>query len=403
MKTTLFTLLLLIASCTYTKNEAEFSINSNPKPEIHLYMEDEILAFLEKDDISYDEKQYTFTISATIIDNPNDTTFFTEKAEIKLHGGSTIKYKKKSIAIDLKDNRKYFNFPYDTDEFFLITMAEDTGYIRNLIGYTTLRELGLFNNHFEMVHIYMNDIYKGIYLIVEKTQNAIQNNKGGISTIFRRNYGPLFEFSYSASHLNDSEVETERSRLQSVYDVVGKFTGRALRDSLHSLIDIPQYCRWLALNTVFKNGDYLDELFFYQQDVDGNKQFKINAWDYDDLFNPPHWGNDYTTSLIYCNEDPLDVAIGSDSTLYDIFKQELNSIVNSTLTDTYLQNLKQFLSEYVQSEFSNPSVSDIMNNFSSSSETAEEELSMLIDFRFNEIFYRRDSIRTVLFNETENR
>lgn len=396
MKLIIVLCFLVLCGCSYTVEKNDSVLKNSSKSQIYLYMEETVVEFLQKEGATHADKEVVFNIEAKVIDEKNETIEVKSNAEVKIHGESTIKYRRKSLALDLKDDQMYFNFPYETDEFFLIAMMEDTGYIRNIIGYTVLSDLDLFQNHFEMIHLYFNDIYQGLYLLVEKTHHAIENNKGGVSTVFRRNYGPEFYHKASASHMTETGIDRERKRLQSIYEITSKLSGRAYRDSLYKLIDVPQYCRWLAVNTLLKNGDYLDEVFFYQQDIRNSKQFKINAWDYDDIFNPPHGGHDYENSLIYCDEDPLDKKIGEDSLLYDVFKKELNEIVNTVFTDEYVASLKKLLLEYVAEEFLSMSVSHVMNNFSSNPENAKMELELLVDMRMSQLIYRRDSLRHAL-------
>jgi len=383
---------IFLTGCIYTEENHSDIISA--KSELHLYMDQDVFDFLEKEDAERTDKDYSFRIKVSILDNTYNTTYVVDNAEVKIHGESTIKYKKKSLALDIQESRLFFDFPYRTDEFFLVAMAEDAGYIHNVIGYSMAKEVGLFPAHFEMVHVYMNDIYRGLYLLTEKMQHGIQNNIGGISTIYRRNYGPNFNFKYSSPDLSEQDVSNEKKRLLSIYEIVDSYSGRALRDSLGELIDIPMYCRWLAVNAILRNGDYLDEVFFYKQN--GSERYLVAGWDYDDIFKPPHGNNDFETSLIYCNEDPLDEAIGNDSILYDIFLNEYEKLVTNVLSDSYIAQMKKTVEDVVLSEFNNSLVADRMNNFSTSSEAAYQELKMLIDSRFSEITYRRDSLRIAL-------
>ncbi len=313
--------IVIISSCLYTTTEDKsYSSLSSQKNEIRLYPTQEMINFLEQLPLQSGAKEVEIEMAGKILDNTHDTTYTFSDIKVKIHGeGTARRERRKSLSVKLPDSERYFNFPYQEKEFFLIAMAEDSGYINNLLGYTFLKEINLFPNHFELTHLYYNDIYQGMYLLVEKSKNAIRNNNGGITSIFRRNYGPSFEMVYQSDQISDTKSTAENKRLKSMYTISQKLSGRAFSDSLSRIIDMREYAKWLAINALLRNGDYLDEIFFYGQQTSDKKSisYKIAAWDYDDLFKPPHWGHDYKNSFIYCNEDPLDVKFGTDGDMLE--------------------------------------------------------------------------------------
>jgi spore coat protein H len=286
-----------------------------------------------------------------------------------------------------------------TNEFLLISMVFDRGYINNIIGYTTMARAGLFTNGFRFIKVSINNRYQGLYLLVEDVKESIRGSVNSVPFIFRRNYGPSFETTYASAVLGAEELARQRARLEGMYQLIGQLRGRALLDSLTALIDLKQYCQWLGINYLVRNGDYLDEMFFYAVPSKANANnmiFKVHGWDYDDLFLSPHGGFAFEGKLIYCQEDALDRTIGNDAILYQWYRSRLDELVNTTLSKEFFEGVEQRLRRELLPLFLEDSTAAVMNNFSSSPSAAYTELDALITARFSEIGARLDSIQTVL-------
>jgi hypothetical protein len=70
---------------------------------------------------------------------------------------------------------------------------------------------------------------------------------------------------------------------------------------------VDQYMLWVAANTLLQNGDYDDEVLFYQ----AGSVLGVMAWDYDSIFSPCHRGGKQAlkSDLLYCAETPLEKKI----------------------------------------------------------------------------------------------
>lgn len=80
-----------------------------------------------------------------------------------------------------------------------------------------------------------------------------------------------------------------------------------------AFFDLAAYMTWIAANTVLQNGDYDDEVFFYQV----GDTLGIMAWDYDNVLSACHRNgkNAIRTELMFCAETPLEKRILKESAL----------------------------------------------------------------------------------------
>ena len=89
-----------------------------------------------------------------------------------------------------------------------------------------------------------------------------------------------------------------------------------------------------------KNGDYVDEAYFYGLreggDPDVPLYFKPMGWDSDDLFSPCHHQGVHATpddhGIAYCVEGDLELSIYSADDLYERFAEQVEELLTVTLT-----------------------------------------------------------------------
>ena len=186
--------------------------------------------------------------------------------------------------------------------------------------------------------------------------------------------------------------------LASLYTLKDSFNNQELFDTLNSILNLEDYFKWQGINKLLKNGDFLDEVFFYAlpNSVNSSFIFRITAWDYEDIFKPPHSGNGFSNSLLYCNEEPFDVIIAEDSVLYNSYKKTFKKELEQDITASLLDEIENDLNNTLVPLFNDSATGSIMNNFYSSGEDAKTELENLISDKINYIKSHRDSILQVL-------
>ena len=100
-------------------------------------------------------------------------------------------------------------------------------------------------------------------------------------------------------------------------------------DALDALVDVDEYLRLLALMTMVRSGDYVDEVWFYASEelVGARWRFRAHAWDPDDAFQACHHDGENAledpNGILYCAEGRLDVALLRDEAVYAAFVDAL--------------------------------------------------------------------------------
>jgi spore coat protein H len=389
----------LLYSCMYSTDApaTDPSAALASADEITFSIPQEGMVLIDSTPVPRSFKDYRIDVQAALRTNGQDIPL--SGAQFKLHGESSLDFSKKSLKVFTDHKVLLPGMKRASNEFLLVSMVVDKGYINNFIAYTTLARAGLFTSDFRFIKVSINNRYQGLYLLVEDVKESISASVNSVPFIFRRNYGPSFETTYASPLLGVEELTRQRARLEALYPLLDQLHGRALLDSLTALIDLKQYCQWLGVNYLLRNGDYLDEIFFYavpSRDHANQLLFKVHGWDYDDLFLPPHGGFSFEGKLIYCQEDALDRTIGNDSILYQWYRSRLEELVNTTLSEDLFEGIQHRLRTELLPFFLEDSTAAVMNNFSSSPNSAYHELETLITARFSEIGARLDSIRTVL-------
>jgi hypothetical protein len=120
--------------------------------------------------------------------------------------------------------------------------------------------------------------------------------------------------------------------------------GEDLYSAWSRRIDIDAYMIWLGLNSLLRNGDFSDEIYFYSTSTVADTDppyYRIFPWDMDDLFKkrmhlaPLNWllsGFD-RESLLFNFESGLDRKINGDGFLYRRFQDNLQRALTEDVTD----------------------------------------------------------------------
>ncbi|HLM76068.1 MAG TPA: CotH kinase family protein, partial [Polyangiaceae bacterium] len=107
----------------------------------------------------------------------------------------------------------------------------------------------------------------------------------------------------------------------------------SIAPELDARMDLDAYLRWVALNTLLHNGDYIDEAFFYASAEDNAWFHRVMGWDLDDLFEDCHAGGaDAITDpcgLTYCTEAQIDQALVRSPEVYLRYLAALGAILEA--------------------------------------------------------------------------
>jgi spore coat protein H len=280
------------------------------------------------------------------------------KAKVDFRGQSCSEADRPCLEIESKTQLQV-NKKLKSKEFNLNSLAGDKGYINNKIGFGMAKAFGLITFPTEYIQVTLQDFAQtdslelGLYLIMQK---PVQFLKGQLDA----DYVARKRYQYIDSRFVNPELKMDKKQIQKFLDDLYEsaeeetIKGTELVSALKETMDLDQYLDWLALNSVVKNGDYADEVFFFANlKANSKPYFKILAWDFDDLFGSIHSipfytrsCDDYEYAPVHNCESPLDRAIIKDPVAYmyllNRFKKSISNIVN----DQLIENLeKQIWSE----------------------------------------------------------
>lgn len=289
------------------------------------------------------------------VEGPDVSLSFNDEAlmlrEIRTRGESALRYQRKSFSVFLDDALvipgRAGNKSRSFSRFKLIALTMDYTYIENRIGFGILEEAGIMPLFYRFVEFRINNQTQGIYLLVEDPETYFKDQ--GSEFILRRGYNHWIEDAeYEPSGFFSRE--DYEARFKEIYSILPQYEGVQLYEELSLRINIEQYFRKIAIDYLLQNGDYTDEIYLYAMIQNGQIQYRIIPWDYDDLFlNQPHevgvsWGtgtvfgkrnydsiqsvyNEIGDKMVFSIEDDLDYAIAMDDYVYERYEETLSELI----------------------------------------------------------------------------
>lgn len=246
-------------------------------------------------------------------------------------GQSTIACERRSWSIDLDGgDARHLLDASGTDEFVLVSMCADPGYVSQLTGISVMSQFDVWNLQHDTVELRVDGVSQGIYLLIENPDDEFRNDGSLVTSVIRRGY--------DVADL-PSEVkfgDGGQTASLDAYDDVLLATegprGDELVEALRMRMDLDQYLRWTAVNVALGSGDYIDEVYFIgEQSIDerhaDTAYFSIHGWDPDGLFTECHRGGRLAivdaNGLLVCTESLLDRAIFADDVVYALYVEVL--------------------------------------------------------------------------------
>jgi hypothetical protein len=263
--------------------------------------------------------------------------------KMKLRGQTCKKAERKCLGVHTEEKVKFSGQdPVKADEFNLVSLWQDEGYISNKICFTLLNRLGVMNLKSNYAHLTVDALGSphnaGIYLITEKPDEVLKKKKYDSPLVLRRG-------------INDkAEVEsTDDPALEATYHEMyawakaansGRLSPEDFAARIAARLDLKSYFRWMAFNGLVRNQDFQDEVFFYidpRQSTPENPVFAVFPWDFDDTFQGPQSGVLATLKRLTTREDSLDKAIAGNEILQakfdEVAKEMMAEITDAMLTD----------------------------------------------------------------------
>ncbi len=257
-------------------------------------------------DIVSKDEYVTSTI--TVTNTKAEWEFDEVSADVKGRGNSTWGLDKKPYRIKFDSKQKMFGSSYKAKSWTLIANHGDKSLLRNYTAY----ELGDrfdgidFSSKHQLVDLYLNNDYKGVYLVCDQIQTgkgrvdiddsiAADGNNGYFlerdsrapsEGTLNQDYfifnGEEYAFktpdTESQAYLDNKDVEIEyiTNYLQSCYTAIteGEWA------TVESLIDVDSFADCYIVDELFTNVDCGHTSSYYYKDKNG-KLFKGPLWDFD--------------------------------------------------------------------------------------------------------------------------
>jgi hypothetical protein len=262
-------------------------------------------------------------------------------------GQTSLDCMRKSFSIDLKGTQsRRLASGAAADEFYLLSLCNDNGYFRQVLANRIMTRLGLFPLRFRFVTVRLNADHLGVYLLVEKPVHTLRRMQTELSTIIRRRFDPEDkpeEVKYPDDVVLAEAALAEYKALTASIELLDP---SMLLEALTKKMDFDLYLRWHSFQTFMRNGDYVDEMFFYasyERSGDADMlYFYPLAWDMDDLDSDCHLQSRFAqvdpNGILYCSEGHIDQALLLSAEAYTLFIDHLQQWLDDLLPAEALSN-----------------------------------------------------------------
>lgn len=324
------------------------------------------LSVNSNDLIEYKVKAEKYEFTGAQFKLNNDSLIIVEQMETR--GQGSIGYRRKNFGLKL--SQKIQVGQVQAKKIDLLSMSADPGYISTRLGLMTSELLNIGTSlPTEFVEVKLNGKSNGLYAIVQKPKAAFSVNS---PYVVRRGYKSRFahEEAEISKKLSPNQVAEIKAVADSIYTDIATKKDAVLFNSLKQKMDIESYMRWMAMNSLYLNGDFPDEIFFY---VDGDMYkhgqiyFRVSPWDFDDLFHASmHAAPINATeaakpenkdSILYSYEDRIDRAFSPANVyMYSQLKFVMQDLLVNKLTETTTDNLLAQIHSEISEYLTNPEI-----------------------------------------------
>jgi hypothetical protein len=251
-------------------------------------------------------------------------------------GQSSGACERKNFSINLEgSDARHVIAGTGTDEFDLISMCLDDRYVNQTNTDALFAQLDLWRLAFGLVELRIDSQSAGIYLYIEDLGEEVTREVSRARAVVRRRTdidNKPAEVKWSFDDDDAAALQRYNAFVQSAQTL----TGDELVDFLDSSMDLDQYLRWMALMSLLRNGDYIDEVYFIGEETvgaDGTPRdfYFIQTWDPDDIFSDCHHSGRFALTddngLLYCAEALIDHAIFDEPAIYARYVDVLDELI----------------------------------------------------------------------------
>ena len=281
-----------------------------------------------------------------------------EKVSISSRGQSSLKFARKNLSIkaikeDDGEKKKIKVGDIKSKALILSASPADTLFVKNSIGYSLLKAIGIHSLKTQMAEVKLNNVSQGLYMITENQADVLMKDMDA-DVVIRRRYNDDLEVKESKKGLSEAEILQYQATLKSVHKSIREMSGDKLIATLEKNLNLNNYLKWLAFNYIIKNGDYSDEVYFYgKKNAQGDIYFDISPWDLDDSFSEkmhlsgfPKGPNYKMTEnsqkqMIYNYESRIDRKVAGDAKLLRMYFAAMDEVVTTLSASDVLYKIQQ--------------------------------------------------------------
>ena len=257
--------------------------------------------------------------------------------ELNLRGKGTLNCARRSFTVRFAEPTRVRDSPR-LRHLLLLSMCIDSTYLKMRSSYELLAAQGLFPSWFSYAELRYGGVSRGVYLLVERPRKSIPRVYPSNEMIVRRIRDNVQEVKRPDAATID-DLEAFLAPYVRLYELRREFAGEALLTELRRHLDYDVYLRWLAINSVLMNGDYIDEVYFYDRPPPAGgvrPYFSVMAWDYDDVLRRCHpRGGGLPVPLLYCAESSLDRPVLDHPAIREVYVGILREVMAGLTPEAY--------------------------------------------------------------------
>jgi hypothetical protein len=179
-------------------------------------------------------------------------------------------------------------FAYPLDEFAL---NNDSVPVPGL-GWKIIGDSGVPTQGYQMVRVDRNDVFHGVFSIVEKLDNQWRNHHGYADwAMYKVQAGGLRTYSTPEALAASGDIEkknpdnTDFTDIWQLTQMLSSPDSPAKTRWLYDNLDMSEMASYTALTVVMRHWDSGGKNFYLVRDTDGSGRWQILSWDLDGIFN----------------------------------------------------------------------------------------------------------------------
>ncbi|AOY75500.1 CotH kinase family protein [Clostridium formicaceticum] len=346
-------------------------------PTIYLYMEEEDVENLYERDFLSDQRIQGFAKTS-----PKDKD--AKKVEVRFRGDSTRYLPKKSFNVRFEEEQ---DFLFGSNRMNLNASYTDPSLMREKISMDMFKELGLPAPRAAYFNLYINNIYEGLYLHVERIDENLLSHfdLNGKGTLVRDTFAANLQkeemeraslFGYDIGSIENQEALLRENfsyrgdpDWQSVIDladwVYNTPAGEDFYIGFQERFYLEDFIDWLAIHVLIGDIDsFADDYWLYLDHEDPDAKWRVIPWDKDLTFGSTYRPQVYVDNDYFAYEYHLYRHSYRDNDMIMKFFQtpqlqeklfsRMAYLMEEVFTLEYFQNKTASLREYIQDSLQIP-------------------------------------------------